>query len=318
MSKDLDGRFLKDFEVGEEFIGFYVVRNRDLRTRRNGMPYLTLEIGDRSGRLKGNIWDDAEMMFEQMAVDTVVKVKGIIETYQGNKQITFKQIRRARDDDDFDTGIFLSVANIDIEGSIEKLRRIAKALSNEYLRDLLLLFLTDENITEGLMRAPGGKLWHHNRLGGLLEHTLGVLRLCRMMGRFYPESDSDLLTAGAILHDIGKIEEFKYDLSFDYTDRGRIVGHIVLGAEWVTERAKQIDDFPHDLLDKLVHLVLSHQGEFGSPVQPSTREAFLLHYADLIDSKMDALKRIEKDLPEGEQWKYVNLLGRQIMFPDNG
>lgn len=317
MDKKLDGRFLKDFEVGESFTGFFVIRNRDLRTRRNGMPYLTIEIGDRSGRLKGNIWDDAEMLYEQLAVDTVVKIKGMIETYQGTKQVGIKQIRRANADDKFDYGNFLPVTIIDIPAGIEKLRRITKGMSNHFLRDLLNLFLEDENIIDGLKRAPGGKLWHHNRLGGLLEHTLGVLRLCRMMGRFYPESDGELLAAGAILHDIGKIEEFKYQLSLDYTDRGRLVGHIVLGAEWITERAGQIENFPADLLDRLVHLVLSHQGEFGSPVQPSTREAFLLHYADLIDSKMDALRRIEGDLPEGEHWKYVNLLGRQIMFPNN-
>lgn len=316
MKKQIDGRFLKDFEVGEIFTGFFVIRNRDLRSRRNGMLYLTIEFGDRSGRLKGNIWDDAEMLFEQLTVDTVVKVKGMIETYQGNKQVTIKQIRQARDEDEFDHSNFLPVTEMDIEGGIEKLRRIASALTNADLRELLNLFLNDDNIIEGLRQAPGGKLWHHNRLGGLLEHTHGVLRLCRMMGRFYPESDGDLLTAGAILHDIGKIEEFKYKMSFDYTDRGRLVGHIVIGAEWVTERARQIEGFPPDLLDRLVHLVLSHQGEFGSPVQPSTREAFILHYADLIDSKMDALRRIEGDLPDGEQWKYVNLLGRQIMFPD--
>jgi len=311
-------RFLKEYEVGEAFVGFFVIRNRDLRTRRNGEPYLTIEIGDRSGRLKGNIWEDAEMLYEQLTTDSVVKIRGMIETYQGSKQVAIQQIRRARDKDEFDPADFLPVTSIDVEAGLEKLRRIAASLSSDHLRELLELFLSDDEFIAGFKQAPGGKLWHHNRLGGLLEHTLGVLRLCRMMSRFYPEANGDLLVAGAILHDIGKIEEFKYQLSFDYTDRGRLVGHIVLGAEWVTERSKLIDGFPADLLDQLIHLVLSHQGEFGSPVQPSTREAFMLHYADLIDSKMDALKRIEGDLPEGERWKYVNLLGRGIMFPDKG
>jgi len=120
---------------------------------------------------------------------------------------------------------------------------------------------------------------------------------------------------GAILHDIGKIEEYTYELFIDYSDKGRLVGHITMGAQWVAERAATIEGFPPDLLNQVVHLVLSHQAEFGSPVKPATREAFLLHYADQIDSKMDALNSIAKELPPGERWTWVNLLEQHINFP---
>jgi len=305
-------RYLHDFEVGETFTGFFVIRSMELRSRRDGVPYLVLEFGDRSGRMKGNIWDDVQRIYQELEEDGIVKLQGMIETYQGTRQIVIKRIRKVKPDDSVDTADFLPVSEIDPDIALKKLNRTVKGMTNQYLQALLTDFLDDLEFQTGFTRAPGGKLWHHNRIGGLIEHTLGVLRICRMLARFYPDVDSDLLISGAILHDIGKIEEYRYETSIDYTSRGRLIGHIVLGAEWAVERAKHIEDFPDDLLDQLTHLILSHQGEFGSPIQPSTREAFLLHYADQIDSKMDALRRIKKGLQEGERWKFVKLLERFI------
>ncbi len=309
-----DKRYLLDFEVGETFTGFFVIRQKELRTRRDGAPYLMLEFGDRSGRLRGNIWNEAQSIYDQLNPDDIVKLCGIIETYQGSKQVGVKQIRRVDKDDQFDYDDFLPVSKIDPQKALDRIKRYAAQFSNPFLKQLLNLVFDDEDMVAELLRAPGGKLWHHNRIGGLIEHTCGVVRICAIIGRMYPQLDRDLLIAGAFLHDIGKIREYKYQTSIDYTDQGRLIGHIVIGAEWVMENVKRIDGFPDDLRDKLVHLVLSHQDEFGSPVLPSTREAFVLHYADQIDSKMDALQRISDKMPVDQKWTFVRLLERHLLL----
>jgi len=310
-------RFLRDHQVGEMFTGFCVLRSKDLRSKRDGGTYLALEFGDRSGRLSGMIWEDAERLYHELEVGGIIKLQGRIEQYRDSLQVGVKKLRRATSEDDVDATDLLPVSPDDPEESMGRLNNIVATIGNPFLRGLLENILEDEKITAAFKRAPGGKLWHHNRLGGLLEHTLGVCTICRFLSRMYPEIDKDLFVAGAILHDIGKIEEFRYDTLIDYTDRGRLVGHITLGAQLVSERASRIEEFPPDLLDRITHLILSHQAEFGSPVLPATREAFLLHYADQIDSKMDALWRIEGDLQEGERWIFVRLLDRYINFGED-
>lgn len=309
-------RYLKDYEVGENFTGFYVLRNKDLRITRNDAPYLVLEFGDRSGRLHGIVWDNADHLFHDFEVGSIVKLQGRIEKYRDEIQIAIKRIRNLKPEDEYDPNDFLAVSSIDPEEALDKLIRYADAIGNDHLRELLFSFLEDDEMAEAFKRAPAGKLWHHNRIGGLIEHTLALCKICRYLGRLYPEVDKELLIAGAILHDIGKIEEYRCDTMIDFTERGRLVGHITLGAQWVAERAAGIDGFPPDLLDRIMHLVLSHQGEpeYGSPVKPATQEAFLLHYADNIDAKMDAIRRIRADLPEGERWKFVKLLDRFVDF----
>jgi len=305
-------RYLREYEIGETFTGFFVLRRKELRTTRNGQPYLMLEIGDRSGRLSGNIWDDAITVNEDLIEGSVIKVQGRIETYQGAKQVSFKRLRKVRPDDEIDPANLIPASDSDPNENLNKIEKLISGFSNEHLKQLITAFLDDDTFRKQFLKAPAGKLWHHNRLGGLIEHTLSMCQLCVMLADHYPEIDKDLLVSGAILHDIGKVEEYNFETFIDYSDRGRLVGHITLGAQWVVARAAQIDNFPPELLDRLQHLILSHQGEHGSPVMPSTREAFLLHYIDLIDSKMDALRRITKDLPEGERWTFVKLLGQFV------
>lgn len=307
-------KLLLEFDVGDVFTGFFVLKSKEMRFRKNGAPYVVIEIGDKSGRLKGNIWDEATDIFPRLPVDEVVKVQAQLETYQNTRQITVRQIRAARSDDRFDLSLLIAVTEIDVEKALARMLALIDRFQDQHLQRLLRDILTDESIRTQYLRAPAGKLWHHNRIGGLIEHTLGVVRLCRVMTRLYPRLNRDLLLSGAILHDIGKIEELRYRYAIDYTDRGRLVGHIVLGTRIIFEKTAQIEGFPPETRDQLLHLVLSHQGEFGTPVQPATPEAFALYYADELDSKMDAFERIKKKLPEGEKWTWVNLLNRWMTF----
>lgn len=308
---------LRQLEVGDAFTGFYIIRKKELRTKRDGGFYLSLEIGDASGRLSGNIWDDAERLYTELEEGGILKAQGVIEQYRDGKSVVFKRFRKSVDTDDVDISTLLPTIEGDPKVLLARLFCIIERMKNPHLQRLLTSLFAEDSFRNAYMRAPGGKLWHHNRIGGLLEHTLSLIRVTRMLSRFYPEVDGDLLLAGTILHDVGKIEEYRYDTLIDYTDRGRLVGHISIGADLVTRKAETLDDFPAGLLDQLLHLILSHQAEHGSPVQPATREAFLLHYADQIDSKMDALKRIEADLPAGQKWLFVKLLDRHINFGDS-
>lgn len=309
-----DKRYLRNCEVGETFTGFCVVRKRELRSRRDGEPFLALEFGDRSGRLSGNIWDNAEQGFQEYKEGDVVKLQGVIEVYRDARQIAIRKIRRSKPEDNVDPADLIPTSDLEPEEARRRLLRVIGSIRNPHLKALLDALFGDEQFLAGFLRAPGGKLWHHNRIGGLAEHTLALARLCRILSALYPEADRDLLVSGALLHDIGKIEEYRYETHIDYSDRGRLVGHITIGAGWVADRTGQLPDFPYDLRDKLLHLILSHQGEHGSPILPATREAFLLHYADEIDSKMDAFKRIAADQPDGERWRWVNLLERHLDF----
>jgi len=305
-------KFLKDLQVGDSFIGFYVLRKKELRSRRDGAPYLHLEFGDRSGRLRANLWDDAERLYHELEEEGIIKLQGMVETYQGQPQIAVKRLRRAQPDDEFNADDFLPISSLDARTALSLTRAYIRRVKNPYLNRLLEDFFSDEGFVNSFLRAPGGKLWHHNRIGGLAEHTLAVAKLCRIHSRLYPYIDEDLLITGALLHDIGKIEEYRCDTLIEYSDRGRFVGHIVIGAQWVQERLGRLEGFPPELADRLQHLILSHQAEFGSPVQPATREAFLLHYADQVDAKLDALKRIREGAADDSKWIWEPLLDRHL------
>jgi len=180
------------------------------------------------------------------------------------------------------------------------------------------LVFNDPDLREKFGKAPAGKLWHHNYLGGLLEHTLSVTQIASEVGKMYPDINQDLLIAAGLLHDIGKIETYIFKTFFDFTDEGRLVGHIVLGAQLVAGKIKLIVDFPKKLETELTHLILSHQGklEHASPVVPMTLEGLILYYADEMDSNANAFLRIKKkEKMPGTQWSsYINLLGRYLYF----
>jgi 3'-5' exoribonuclease len=308
---ELPLKLLKDYLPGETFTGFALLQSITIRTKRDGGSFLAVEFLDRSGRIQGNVWEDAERLAGEFHSGDVVKLQGLIEEYEGRKKLNVRKIRKARPEDSVEPRSFLPHINGNPAELLASLRRLIGTVRNPFIAVLLNSIFNDERIADQFSSAPAGKLWHHNRIGGLLEHTLSLSRLVRRLSRHYPDIDRDVLIAGAMLHDIGKIEELRYDNFIDYTDRGRLVGHIAIGADLVANHIGRIEGFPDSLRDSLIHLVLSHQGEHGSPVLPATREAFLLHYADEIDSKMDALRRIAAE-PGAGRWRFVKLLERWI------
>lgn len=205
---------------------------------------------------------------------------------------------------------------MDLEVLLERYRQKAQSVTNPYLQKLLSSILEDEKLAGKLKLAPGGKLWHHSYVGGLLEHTLKVVEFCEKASELYELVDRDLLVAGALIHDIGKIYSYSLSGFIDYTDEGRLLGHIVSGDELVSQKIAAIEGFPESLALELRHLVLSHQGEleFASPVVPQTLEAIILYYADEIDAKAGAFTQIiQREKSPGKKWSdWVPLIHRYI------
>lgn len=312
---------IMDLVLGEHFTGFFVVRRKEIKKKKNGDPYLTLDLADASGHLDAVWWEFQPDLFGKTEADSVetgdvVKVAGHVEDYQGVRQIRVEKIRRVKPEDQVDLAKLIPVVEGDRQVLWQNFRKMIDSVVNPYLLSLLRRVFDDETFVKKFIDAPGGKLWHHNYLGGLMEHTLNIATICDRVAKIYPAVDRDLLVAAALVHDIGKVDSYTIGPNFDFTDAGRLLGHIVIGSQMVAAKISEFPEFPDELAMKLQHLILSHQGklEQASPVEPMTREGFILYYADEIDSKLNAIERINKDeRPRGAKWsKFVNLLGRYL------
>lgn len=307
---------INELMLGEAFSAFFILRRKDLRRTHAGAPYLALEFSDANSSIEGRLWDEAEKVAATIEVAQVVMVEGAVEEYRDKKQIKVDQIRSATDQDGFEMDKLVPTADTDREQMLHQLQKMIESVAHPFLLSLLRRFFDEEEFTESFAQAPAGKQWHHGYRGGLLEHTLGVAAICDRLAKLYPAMDRDLLVTAALVHDIGKVESYQHGPVFEYTDAGRLIGHIVLSSQMVAEKIRGFPQFPEELALRLQHLILSHQGalEQMSPVVPMMREAFLLYYADEIDSKLNAFERIYRAEKGGRWSKYVTLLSRYLYF----
>ncbi len=313
-----EDKLLEDMTPGESFVKYLVVRRKDLK-EWEGKIRLEMELGDISRKLPAVLWDDVENLYRELSKGDVVKVKGVITTFRGSPQIRIEKIRKAKPDE-YAPQSFIRETPCDRRELFQVIRGTIEEITDNYLKELLNRFFKDHDFLKKFGNAPGGKAWHHVYLGGLLEHTVGVLTICRAATEEYDDINRDLLFTGAILHDIGKIEEYCTTTEIEFSDEGRLIGHIIQGDRMIRDRASGIESIPEKHLMLLSHLILSHHGvkEFGSPVEPMTAEAFILYYADEMDSKHNAFRRIkEKKVNESRTWsEYVNLMNR-FFYLDN-
>lgn len=315
---------IQELEPAEKVTSFFVVRKKEIKTKKDLTPYLLLELGDRTGRISATLWENAKVFYDKINVGDIVKVRGVVIKYNDSQQLSIDKIRKAEPSDKVNPKDFVRRGKIDVEDLTRQFKETIDSVKNPLLRNLLDRLFSNQGSFNRFQEAPAGKLWHHAYLGGLLEHTMAVANVCETMTKLYPTADRDLLVTGALLHDIGKIDEYGYDPGFiDYTDEGRLWGHISIGAQCirdVIEELEKEEGFPHELKKHLIHLILSHQGKYehGSPVLPMTLEAMILYYADEMDSKANALVHImERDEEPGRKWsKYVPVLDRFIYLGD--
>lgn len=295
---------------GDAVDHFLIIRKCELRTSKANKQYLALELADKTLSVNSNMFDGFEEIYTKVKTGDIVKVKGVIEDYQGSPQIKVKSIRPAKFDEDVSLMDFLAKSKRDLsEMKKEFFDRIEK-ISNRHLQ-ILIKNIFSKDIFEKYSLVPAGKSWHHSYIHGLLEHTLEIIKICDLMCDFHSELNRDLLIAGAILHDFGKIEELSIETGFEYTDKGKLIGHIVIAAVFIDKKIEEMKDFPEDLRDCLIHLILSHQGklEHASPVVPKTLEAIALYHADELSAKVNAYKNaLTTEMKSDGKWtKFLNL-----------
>jgi 3'-5' exoribonuclease len=298
--------------LGETFTSFFILQRKDIRRTHSGVPYLAMDFGDATGQIEARLWDEAEKTAGAIEVGQVVKVQGTVEEYKEKKQIKVEKIRAATEQDEYVLDKLIPSTDADREQLWQQFEKMVHSVAHPFLLSLLRKFFDDPEFVKSFSSAPAAKQWHHGYLGGLLEHTLGVATICDRLAKLYPAVDRDLLVTAALLHDVGKVDSYLHGPSFEYTDAGRLMGHIVLGSQMIAEKIRSFPQFPEELALRLQHLILSHQGmlEQASPVLPMMREAFVLYYADEIDSKLNAFEQIYRQ-EKGARWsKFVNLLGR--------
>lgn len=313
-------KLISELAPGDAVLSFFVVRKKEIKDKKSTNEiYLSFEFGDRSGRMRGSLWKDVSEANKNIQVGDIVKVKGKVITFLDQCHLSIDQIRKAMTNDNIDPAQFLPTASKNIPDLFANLKTTLTEIKNPMLQQLVQSFLNDQNFCERFCRAPGGKLWHHCYLGGLLEHTLSVILIAKFFVQHYQNSvNNDLILTAAFLHDIGKIEEFSTPGFVEYSTPGRLLGHITLGTNLIMEKITKIPDFPESLMQQLLHCILSHHGEKerGSPVVPMTIEALILNFADDLDSSVAAFQRImSKEKEPGKLWSnYVNLIDRFIYF----
>lgn len=298
--------------------GMFLVKDKNNGMTKSGKQYIALNLTDRTGEVKGRIWDNAEKLGVRFSQGDIVTLRAYSVNYQGALQLNINDIAKAVIEP-ADIKNFLPAADTDPDALYAELSEIIGGIANTMLRQLLETAFGRTDVLEAFKAAPAAKSIHHDHIGGLIEHTVSVARCARAIAPLYPYLDTDLLLTGALLHDIGKIQELSYEKGFAYTDRGRLIGHITLGDEFVAACMRDIPEFPEDLGLVVRHLILSHHGqyEYGSPKRPKTPEALLLSYLDDLDAKMYGFAdQIKKEKSPESKWTSYNRLFDRYLYTD--
>lgn len=280
--------YVRELVVGTEIVAFFLVRHRQILKKKNGEHFLKFYLGDRTGDVPAIMWSGFGHAEESLKKGSVIKVKASVMEYQNALQLIIKRIRNA-DEYEYDMSELVPVSECDPAESLDAIRELLDGLEDPFLRQLTDAFLSDDLFVESFKRSPAGKSLHHSYIGGLIEHTLSIMRMSQFIASHYPVINKDLLLAAAFLHDIGKVRELEYNTAFDYTTEGRLLGHIVIESDQIEEKCRAIENFPDELRFALKHIIISHHGsgEYGSPKLPMMIEALVLHYMDDMDAKVN-------------------------------
>jgi 3'-5' exoribonuclease len=313
-SHPMKKQFVNQIHAGDVLADCYVLAEKTMAQKKDGNNYLNLVLSDRTGSIKGVVWDNVGKISSQAETGAVVAVKGHVGEYRNNLQVVVKEMTVVSSDETDPSDFMLSTER-DVDQMFERIVALSESLDAWYLKALFNAFWEDESFTSQFKRAPAAKKMHHAYIGGLLEHTLSMAVLADKIAEHYNGIDRDLLVSGAILHDIGKTREFDYDIGIDYSDEGRMVNHIVIGLQMIEEKMGTIASFPGEPALLLKHMVVSHHGskELGSPEPPKTIEAVMLNCIDEMDSRVQAVREFMGKEDPGETWtSFHRLLGRHF------
>jgi len=313
-------QFVADIKDRDPVKAIFLVKDKIMAMAKNGKPYMNLRFMDKSGEVEAKIWDNTDVLDKLFDKDDFVQVRGKASVYMNKMQVVVAEIAKIPEEQ-VNLADFLPESPRSSAEMRRELHDVVATLSNPHLRKLMEHFLADTPFMERYCMAPAAKGMHHVYLGGLLEHSLSLVKLVKTIVPLYSGINEDLLVAGALLHDVGKIHEMSYERAFDYTDAGKLLGHITIGVELVEEKIRMVDGFPRELSLLLKHMLLSHHGqyEYGSPKRPKTIEATILNYLDDMDSKINGIQaHIAKESVSTSRWTAHHRLYDRYFFKGNG
>lgn len=303
-------KFIETLREGERINEIYLCKFKQAALTKSGKPYDNVILQDKTGTLDAKIWDPGSVGIDEFDAMDYIAVTGDITSFQGNLQMSIKRVRKVGEGE-YEPENYLPVTDKDIDEMYKEMMGYINSIKNPYLSKLLHMFFDDEAFAKAFKFHSAAKSVHHGFVGGLLEHTVSVTRNCNYFVENYPFLNRDLLLTAAMFHDIGKLKELSTFPENDYTDAGQLLGHIMIGAEWVGDKMREIDGFPVVLANELKHCILAHHGEleYGSPKKPALVEAMALSFADNLDAKMETMREVLAGVPENNlQWQGFNRL----------
>lgn len=306
-------RYINTLVPGELIRNVYLCKGKRSAETRNGKPYDNLILQDKTGTLDGKVWDPNSSGIADYEEKDFIEVYGEVTSYNNNLQLNIKQIRKAGEGE-YSPADYMPTTDKSTDSMYQELAGYIGQIGNTYLKQAVeYYFVKDEAFIKKFKTHSAAKSVHHGFSGGLLEHTLSVVKFCEYMAGAYPILNRDLLYAAAICHDMGKVKELSAFPENDYTDDGQLLGHIVIGVEMVSDAVRGIPGFPEKLASELKHCIIAHHGEleYGSPKKPALAEALALNFADCADAKMQTLTEIFKE-KNSNDW-----LGYNRLFESN-
>ena len=303
-------KFIETLREGERINEIYLCKSKQAALTKSGKPYDNVLLQDKTGTLDAKIWDPGSVGIDEFDALDYVAVTGDVTSFQGNLQLSIKRVRKVGEGE-YEPENYLPVSDKDIDEMYQEMMGYIASVKNPYLSRLLHMFFDDAAFAKAFKFHSAAKSVHHGFVGGLLEHTVSVTRNCNYFAQNYPFLYRDLLLTAAMFHDIGKLKELSTFPANDYTDAGQLLGHIMIGAEWIGEKIREIDGFPEVLANELKHCILAHHGEleYGSPKKPALVEALALSFADNLDAKMETVREVLAGVPENNlQWQGFNRL----------
>ena len=301
-------KYIKDLREGTRLTGIYLCKTRQSAMTKNGKPYDNVVLQDKTGTLDGKVWEPNSAAIEEFEALDYVEIMGDVTTFAGALQISIKRARKVGEGE-YDPADYLPASVYDTEQMYQEMVQYVESVKNPYLSALLKhYFVEDPELIKRFKTSSAAKSVHHGFLGGLLEHTLSVTRLCRYFAKAYPILNYDLLITAAIFHDIGKTRELSAFPQNDYTDDGQLLGHIMIGAEMIHDGAAAIEGFPLKLENELKHCILAHHGEleYGSPKKPALAEAMALNLADNADARLETITELFRTAGDKTDWLGYN------------
>ncbi|MBN1662988.1 MAG: HD domain-containing protein [Deltaproteobacteria bacterium] len=305
--------YIRDIKAGEKISTGFLLTEKNLAFSQKGAPYLNLRLKDKTGEVDGKVWENALEFNDVCKKGDIIQITARAVSYKSALQLSVLAMKQANPEE-IDPADYFPSSKYDIETMYAEILEFVDKMESPCLKELVSAFLQNDETAALFKQAPAAKGFHHVYIGGLLEHTLSVTRLLKFAAGHYQGVNHDLLIAGGILHDIGKIHELSFDGVYDYTDEGRLIGHIIIGMEMVNAGIAAIKDFPEQTAMELRHLILSHHGEleFGSPKRPKTLEALIVHHIDDMDAKVNAFQEYA---PAGDsEWTPFHRLLERFIY----